>query len=209
MARPTNWIEVDPDALQHNARKLRAYIGDGRTLWAVVKADAYGHGAVNAVHTLLQAGVRHFVVASLSEAIDLREAIREPSFRVMTLYPPTTPEEWQTAAEYGVESVIDSPAGYQQACEIARVRERSLSVHLELDTGMSRLGLTPEQLGSFLQAFRPDAPLEWRSVFTHFACADSVPEFTREQLRLFLQSVAYLRGEGFPETPLHAAASAA
>jgi alanine racemase len=192
--------------------------------------------------------VAHFIVASLDEAVALREALPQRAFRLMTLYPPTTPDEWRTAAEYGVESVIDSLEGYAQAYKTARQLGRALPVHLELDTGMSRLGLTLEEIPRFLEQFPvPDfptpslrfplqaggteqgagspreaggtggtsrrgdkstAPLAWQSVFTHFACADSDPEFTAEQLRMFLEGVRRLRAGGFPETPLHAAASA-
>jgi alanine racemase len=205
---PTNWIEIDTVALRENAQAIQAYIGAGRTLWAVVKADAYGHGATVVAQALLQAGVSHFVVASLNEAIELREALKGQPCRLMTLYPPTTPAEWRAAAEYGVESVVDSLEGYRQACESAEALGRILPVHLEIDTGMSRLGLTPEQIEPFLEVFRSDAPLRWQSVFTHFACADSDAEFTREQLHLFLQSVGRLRTARFPHTTLHAAASA-
>jgi alanine racemase len=208
MRTPPNWLELDWDALKHNARAVQDYIGAERTLWAVVKADAYGHNAAQATNALLQAGVAHFIVASLDEAVALREALPQRAFRLMTLYPPTTPDEWRTAAEYGVEGVIDSREGYAQAYKTARQLGRALPVHLELDTGMSRLGLTLEEIPKFLEQFRADAPLLWQSVFTHFACADSDPEFTVEQLRMFLESVRRLRTGGFPETPLHAAASA-
>jgi alanine racemase len=269
---PSTWLELDWDALKHNARAVQDYIGAERTLWAVVKADAYGHNAAQATNALLQAGVAHFIVASLDEAVALREALPQQTFRLMTLYPPTTPDEWRTAAEYGVESVIDSLEGYAQAYKTARQLGRALPVHLELDTGMSRLGLTLEEIPRFLEQFPvPDFPtpslrfplqagetetpfgspreavdgltpslrfplqaggteqgagspreaggtsrrgvnsnasLAWQSVFTHFACADSDPEFTAEQLRMFLEGVRRLRAGGFPETPLHAAASA-
>jgi alanine racemase len=208
MRTPPNWLELDWDALKHNARAVQDYIGAERTLWAVVKADAYGHNAAQATNALLQAGVAHFIVASLDEAVALREALPQRAFRLMTLYPPTTPDEWRTAAEYGVESVIDSREGYAQAYKTAQQLGRALPVHLELDTGMSRLGLTLEEIPKFLEQFRADAPLLWQSVFTHFACADSDPEFTAEQLRMFLEGVRRLRAGGFPETPLHAAASA-
>jgi alanine racemase len=221
----TNWLELDWDALRHNARVVQEYIGAERTLWAVVKADAYGHGAAQATDALLQAGVSHFIVASLDEAVALREALPQRAFRLMTLYPPTSPDEWRTAAEYSVEGVIDSLEGYAQAYKTAQQLGRALPVHLELDTGMSRLGLTLEEIPKFLEQFRAsdfptpslrfplqaggtDAPLLWQSVFTHFACADSDPEFTAEQLRMFLEGVRRLRAGGFPETPLHAAASA-
>jgi alanine racemase len=204
----SNWLELNLDALRHNARVVREYIGAARTLWAVVKADAYGHGAAPVVDALLQAGVAHFIVASLSEAVELREALPQHDFRLMTLYPLTTPDEWRTAAEYAVEGVIDSIGGYTQACKVAQRFGRALPVHLELDTGMSRLGLMPEEIPKFLEQFRADAPLIWQSVFTHFACADSDPEFTAEQLRMFLESVRRLQAGGFSATPLHAAASA-
>jgi alanine racemase len=267
-----NWLELDWDALKHNARAVQDYIGAERTLWAVVKADAYGHNAAQATNALLQAGVAHFIVASLDEAVALREALPQRAFRLMTLYPPTTPDEWRTAAEYGVESVIDSREGYAQAYKTARQLGRALPVHLELDTGMSRLGLTLEEIPRFLEQFpvsdfptpslrfplqaggteqgagspreavdgltpslrfplqaggteqgagspreaggtsrrgvNSNASLAWQSVFTHFACADSDPEFTAEQLRMFLEGIRRLRAGGFPETPLHAAASA-
>lgn len=208
MPYPTNWIEIDATALRDNAQAIQAYIGAGRTLWAVVKADAYGHGASVVAQALLQAGVSHFIVASLSEAVELREALKGQNCRLMALYPPTTPAEWRTAAEYAVESVVDSLESYRQAWEVAEGLGRALLVHLELDTGMSRLGLTSEQIEPFLAAFCPDAPLRWQSVFTHFACADSDAAFTREQLQRFLQGVARLHAAGFPRTPLHAAASA-
>jgi alanine racemase len=272
MRTPPNWLELDWDALKHNARAVQDYIGAERTLWAVVKADAYGHSTVQATQALLQAGVAHFIVASLDEAVALREALPQRTFRLMTLYPPTTPDEWRTAAEYGVESVIDSREGYTQAYKTALQLGRALPVHLELDTGMSRLGLTLEEIPRFLEQFPvPDFPtpslrfplqaggteqgagspreavdgltpslrfplqaggteqgagspreaggtsrrgvnsnasLAWQSVFTHFACAESDPEFTAEQLRMFLEGIRRLRAGGFPETPLHAAASA-
>jgi alanine racemase len=103
-----NWLELDWDALKHNARAVQDYIGAERTLWAVVKADAYGHNAAQATNALLQAGVAHFIVASLDEAVALREALPQQTFRLMTLYPPTTPDEWRTAAEYAGGSAINS-----------------------------------------------------------------------------------------------------
>ena len=108
MRTPPNWLELDWDALKHNARAVQDYIGAERTLWAVVKADAYGHGAVQATDALLQAGVAHFIVASLDEAVALRKALPQRAFRLMTLCPPTTPDEWRTAAEYAGRSAINS-----------------------------------------------------------------------------------------------------
>ena len=102
---PSTWLELDWDALKHNARAVQDYIGAERTLWAVVKADAYGHNAAQATNALLQAGVAHFIVASLDEAVALREALPQRAFRLMTLYPPTTPDEWRTAEHAGGSAI--------------------------------------------------------------------------------------------------------
>jgi alanine racemase len=105
MRTPPNWLELDWDALKHNARAVQDYIGAERTLWAVVKADAYGHNAAQATNALLQAGVSHFIVASLDEAVALREALPQRAFRLMTLYPPTSPDEWRTAEHAGGSAI--------------------------------------------------------------------------------------------------------
>jgi len=205
--RATNWLEIDLDALARNARRVQQLIGEQGALWAVVKADAYGHGAVPVAHTLQQAGIPRFCVASLQEGIELREAgITAP---LMLLLPPLSEEEWEVALHYRLEAVIEGAIGYHHALQMATRYGKPLNTHLEIDTGMSRLGWTPEQLPELMQLWRPHHPIRWQSVFTHFACADSDPVFTHEQLNRFLRAVATLRRMGFPDVPRHAAASAA
>jgi alanine racemase len=205
--RATNWLEIDLDALARNARRVQQLIGERCALWAVVKADAYGHGAVPVAHTLQQAGIPRLCVASLEEGIELREAgITAP---LMLLLPPLSEEEWEVALHYRLEAVVEGLIGYRHALQVATRYSTPLDAHLEIDTGMSRLGWTPEQLSKLLQHWRADHPIRWRSVFTHFACADSDPSLTREQLNRFLGAVQTLRRMGFPEVPQHAAASAA
>jgi alanine racemase len=205
--RATNWLEIDLDALARNAQRVQQLIGERCALWAVVKADAYGHGAVPVAHTLQRIGIARLCVASLEEGIELREAgITAP---LMLLLPPLSEEEWEVALHYRLEAVVEGLIGYRHALQVATRYSTPLDAHLEIDTGMSRLGWTPEQLSELLQHWRADHPIRWRSVFTHFACADSDPSLTREQLNRFLGAVQTLRRMGFPEVPRHAAASAA
>ncbi|MEN3002326.1 MAG: alanine racemase [Armatimonadota bacterium] len=202
----TNWLEIDLGALQRNARRVQQLIGERCALWAVVKADAYGHGAVPIARALEQAGISRFCVASIPEGIELREAgITKP---IMAFLPPLTDADWEAVINYGLEVVIEDEAGFQSALRAAARRNKPLFAHLEIDTGMSRLGWLPSQLPTLLQRWRPEHPIRWVSLFTHFACADSDLEATREQLRRFLDAVEMLYRAGFPRVPLHAAASA-
>lgn len=207
-AGTTNWIVIDLDALRRNTQQIQAYLGASCALWAVIKADAYGHGAVPVARALLsgESSPKKLIVASLAEAVALREAgINAP---LMTLYPFLQREEWLLAHRYRIEGVIDSVEGYRSAWAVAQQEEISIEAHLELDTGMSRLGVRPEQLCDFLEHWRPSAPIRWQSVFTHFANADSDLEATQDQLDSFHRAVARLHEAGFPRVPCHVSASA-
>lgn len=204
----TNWLEIDLDALRENARQVQAYLGGSCALWAVIKANAYGHGAIEVAQALTtnDPPLRRLIVASLEEAIALREAgIETP---IMMLYPPLDSEAWRLTHRYRLEGVIDSVEGYRLACETAQTQGIVLDAHLEIDTGMSRLGLRPESLCAFLEVWDSRAPIRWQSVFTHFANADSDWEATHAQLHLFRAATLQLREAGFPEVALHTSASA-
>lgn len=203
-----NWVTIDLGALRWNFQQVQAYLGTSCELWAVIKADAYGHGAVPVAQALegCPQPPQRFIVASLDEAIRLREAgIRAA---LMALYPLYDQAEWDSAVQYRVEAVIDSIEGYRAACAYAERKGVLIDAHLELDTGMSRLGLRPDMLAHFLEHWRSESPIRWRSVFTHFANADSDLEATRFQLELFHTAIAFLRQAGFPRVPSHVSASA-
>jgi alanine racemase len=120
-------ITIDLGALRRNARRLREVLGDSE-LWAVVKADAYGHGAVDVAGAVLAEGATVLCVATMAEALELRRAFPEARFLVMG---PTVGEELAAAREARVEVTVsdtDIPEGVR--------------VHLKLDTGMGRWGLS-------------------------------------------------------------------
>ncbi len=204
----SNWLDIDLDALRYNARQVKALIGERCALWAVVKANAYGHSAVPIARTLAEPSspVSRLIVASLDEAIELREAgIEVP---ILMLYPPTLPCEWEGAICHRVEVVIDSVARYHQAYEWATRIGKPVHAHLEIDTGMSRIGIAEAEVAQFLECWNPNAPIAWQGVFTHFVSADNDPELTRHQLESLLRVSKMLESAGFPIARLHASASA-
>jgi alanine racemase len=153
-------ITIDLGALRRNARRLREVLGESE-LWAVVKADAYGHGAVDVAGAALDEGATVLCVTTVAEALELRGAFAEARILVMG---PTVGREFALAREARLElTIIDAeiPDGVR--------------VHLKLDTGMGRWGL----------AELPDVPVEVVGLMTHLATADSDPEFARAQVERF------------------------
>jgi alanine racemase len=153
-------ITIDLGALRRNVRRLREVLGDSE-LWAVVKADAYGHGAVDVARTTLEEGAGALCVATVAEAVELRDAFREARILVMG---PTA----------GGEDAVARDARLELAVLDARIPE-GVPVHLKLDTGMGRWGLgeLPEPSGKVV------------GLMTHLATADTDLEFARAQVARF------------------------
>jgi len=167
------WAEVDLGAVRHNVRTLRRRSRAPR-LMAVVKADAYGHGAVPVARAALAGGADSLAVATAGEGAELRRAgIRAP----VLVFGDLTPEGLRAAAR---ERLAVSAHSVPSARRIA-ASDLDLEVHLKVDTGMNRWGLEPGEVGAALKALgrTPDG------VYTHLACADSDPEATGRQLALF------------------------
>jgi alanine racemase len=176
-------ISVDLGALRHNAGRLRD-AAEPAELWAVVKADAYGHGAVPAARAALDGGALALCVATAREGFDLREAL--PSTRILVLGPLEAGEE-PVARDAGLEVALAAP----------RVPE-GLAVHLKVDTGMGRWGMT---LAEALSVRREQVV----GVMSHLATADEADEaFARTQIARFREVV-----DAFPEVTAHLANSAA
>jgi alanine racemase len=206
LERPT-WVELDLEAVAQNCERLAAAAGPGVEVMVVLKADAYGHGAVRVAHTVLAHGAQRLGVACLSEAIALREAGIEAPILVLGYLPP-----WQaraallhrvTCTVFSEDVVAALSASAQDLRTVARV-------HLKVDTGMGRLGLFPEEVPPFLERVRTLPGIVWEGIFTHFSVADDPSEdaYTEEQLRQFLALVEELEQRGYHFPLVHAANSA-
>ncbi len=165
--RPT-WLEIDLSAVAANVRLL-AVRADGAEVMVVLKADAYGHGAVQVAHTALRNGASQLGVACVPEARILRRAgIRAP---ILVLgYTPG----WQGRDAVGLDltlAVFDLDTA-RELGRAARALDSTVSVHVKVDTGMHRLGVAPGEVPGFVEALGGVDGLEVTGVFTHFACAD-------------------------------------
>ncbi|WP_302395889.1 alanine racemase [Eggerthella sinensis] len=206
LVRPA-WAEIDLAAVEANARAAKRLIGDACSLMAVVKADAYGHGAVRCAQAALAAGARSLGVATVPEALELRRAgIDAP---VLVLSEPPASAAGQLVAHRIVPSV-HSPAFAAAYGRAAAAVGASAPFHLAVNTGMNRIGVACEDAVALAARLRALAPLELRGTFTHFATADA-PDRTDFDLQLgrFGQVLRALRAAGIDPGIVHAAGSAA
>ena len=205
-SRPT-WLEIDLAALAVNISELRARIGPQRLLYAVVKANAYGHGAELIAPAAIEAGVDRLAVAAVNEAISLREAgVRAP----ILLLGYTPPELAETLMEYDLSvSVYEARAALAFAETAARLG-RPLIVHLKVDTGMHRLGIDTADAPHLCAMLSENPNLQLEGIYTHFSTADEVDKgYSRKQLRSFTDLLQHLARAGCRPPIAHAANSAA
>ncbi|MBE0598620.1 MAG: alanine racemase [Desulfuromonadales bacterium] len=203
--RPTH-VEIDLDALRHNFYQARQQAGDRQVL-AVVKADAYGHGAGKVAPALQAVGADLFGVAMLEEGVELRGAgIERPILVLGGLYPGQEEELFRqrlTPALFDLEAA-------RRLNEAARRQGVICPFHLKIDTGMSRVGFRPEELAEVLPRLAGMRALQLQGVLSHLALADE-PEhpFTDEQLTRFRACLARVRQAGFTPAQIHLSNSAA
>ena len=169
---------------------------------AVVKADAYGHGAVLVARALSSDGCDAFAVISVDEALELREAgIREP---ILVLGGLLEPDEADTALARDVTPVLSRVETLDWLAKAASRANRQAAFHLKLDTGMGRLGLAAEDLPVFLERLGAASELRLEGVMSHLAEADTVEaEATERQRALFAELFARVRAAGFAPEWIH------
>jgi alanine racemase len=179
------WVEIDIDAIAHNIRAIQALLQPKTAMMAVIKADAYGHGAVRVAHVAQQLGVQYFGVATVSEGIELRQAgITNP---IVILGAAQSRDEIRAIAHWNLEPTLCST---EQAILFSEVLTTPLSVHLKIDTGMSRLGPLWTEGAVFIEQVRQLPHLAIASIYSHLATADDLnPSFMKEQQTRFDQVI--------------------
>jgi len=204
--RPT-WVEVDLDAIANNTRLTLNRLAPGVELMAVLKADAYGHGARRVARTVINKGATWLGVACLGEGIELRQA----GIRVPILNLGYTPA-WQAreAVRHDIASTIFSLDVAQALARAGRDLGRPASVHVKVDTGMGRLGLLSDEVLPLIRAASSLPGLEVQGLFSHLASADEEDlAHTDGQLAAFSSVVEQLRREHLLPLKVHVANSAA
>jgi alanine racemase len=198
--------EVHLDALEANLASIRARV-EGRPILGVVKADAYGHGAVVVAQSLQAAGIDRFAVALLEEALELRRAgITVPILVMGAVEPPQMERLMRDEITPALFREDQLDALDAEAARFGRTQP----VHLKVDTGMGRLGIPFREVGSFAGKIRKRPRLVLEGVFSHLACADEPDHpLTALQIERMGEVIQALRSEGFDPPLRHLANSAA
>lgn len=202
-------MEVDLDALRRNYEALRTRVGGATLLLPMLKADGYGLGAVRVARALSGLEPWALGVATVDEARELRDAGSNDRLVVFSPCPPVDADE---IVRLGVEPAVSSLEALRSFHEAADGDAGPLPVHLEVDTGMGRLGLLASEAGEWIPeaaALLEDGAVEVASTFTHFHSAASDPTATRRQAERFEEVLRAMRAAGLAPGPTHLANSAA
>ena len=204
--RPT-YAEINLAAIKHNIAQLRSRLQPGTRFMAVVKANAYGHGAVPVSQTALAAGADCLAVAIPEEGAELRAAGITAPILVLGL---TLPEQAPMVVKHNLTATICTEDQIKALSQAARETGRVARVVIKVDTGMHRIGLPPEELLSFIAKVHAAPNLDLRGVFTHLATADAHDKtFAQRQIDCFTAAVKAVEAAGIRFSFISAANSAA
>jgi alanine racemase len=205
--RPT-WAEIDLDALANNYRVIRNHVGQDVKILAAVKANAYGHGAVECARRLAAEGVDWFGVALPEEGIELRGAgIVQPILCLGGFWP----GQETALLQHSLTPVVYRLDMVDALDQVARAAHVTADVHVKVDTGMGRLGVRSDQFSEFCANLKRFRNVRVDGLMTHLAAADDdkKQDFTNEQHRKFDEAIETFREHGFSPSVIHAANSAA
>ncbi|WP_461613441.1 alanine racemase [Clostridium sp. Marseille-QA1073] len=177
------WAEVDLDKLAYNMREIRK-IAKSKNVIAVVKADGYGHGAVDIAPVLLQNGANGLAVAVISEAVELRRAGIEAPIMVLGFTPPNLIDN---LLRYDIEQTVINYEFAKELSNMARKKNKIAKIHIAVDTGMGRIGFLPNDKSiDEIYKISQLSNVEIEGLFSHFSSADEGDkEYTKLQVKRF------------------------
>jgi len=206
MSAPGSWIEVDLAAIRGNLARIRDRIGPGPRILVLVKADGYGHGAVETARCVLEAGADRVGVARIGEGIHLRRNGVAGPIHVLEPFHPLDLDEY---VEHDLLATVCDLAAAQCLSEHGVRSGKPLTAHVKVDTGMSRLGLHAVRDRDLIRLILSLPGVEWEGIFTHFSRADEDGSGTSEQFGAFQELLESLDRDGLRPPVAHAANSAA
>jgi len=200
------WVDIDLSALQRNVQTLCSHVYP-RQLWAVVKANAYGHGSYQVATAALDAGASGLCVALVEEGIELRQAGIDSPILVMSEQPIS---QHSVMIDHQLTATLYNAATIASYADTARARSRVANVHLKVDTGMHRVGAPMAEAVSRAQQIEAESSLYLEGIYTHFATADLADHpATSLQHERFSHIVDQLQKIGIAPPHVHLANSAA
>ncbi|MBA7484572.1 MAG: alanine racemase [Spirochaeta sp.] len=207
--RRLTWAEVDLDALAANIHSYRHHVGKGVAIIAVVKANAYGHGAVAVSRAALEAGASRLAVHRLEEGIELRQAGISCPILIMG-YTPVSNATLVVAHQLTAAVTTREFARALNARALNDRAETPIPIHIKVDSGMGRFGLLPGEAADFAAGLGDLRSIKIEGIFTHFATADALDQFhMQRQLAVFKGVLAEIESRGLKIAIRHACNSAA
>ena len=189
------WAEIDLDCVAHNIHEFQRIIPKDTQIMAVVKADAYGHGAVEVANAALQAGATRLGIAILEEGIVLRKKEVTAPIHILGVSAPGTEN---AVVAYDLIPTISTIESARNFSAVGNALGRTIPFHLKLDTGMGRIGIRADQLPEFLEALKRLPNLEMEGVFSHFSKADEAEKtYTTKQLDRYRRCLQVVQAAGF------------
>lgn len=201
------WAQIDTSAITKNVASLKALTRPGCRFMAVVKADGYGHGAARAARAALAGGADHLGVATVAEAVELRDEGVSAPIQLLSEPPETT---IPTLLDHGIVPTVTTREFAVQLGRAAVARGTVARYHLKIDSGMNRIGVRAEDAAAFARNLADFPGLALEGTFTHLATADVAGDWeVTSQLRRFENALAEMRTEGVNAGVIHAANSPA
>ena len=201
------WLEINLDAIAHNVKKIRQIVGKNTQIIAVVKANAYGHGAIEVSETLLENGVTMLGVGVIEEGIVLREAGIKAPILICGL---TTNEQLESLVMYNLTATVCDLRAVKILSRIASEKKKKARIHVKIDTGMGRLGIPSEDTLNFVKKITTMENIEIEGIFTHFAATNEEDgNYTRKQFEKYKKALLELERGGINIPLKHVANSTA
>jgi alanine racemase len=202
------WVEIHLDAIEHNVKQFKEKLNVNCRFMAVVKADGYGHGAVEVARAAIKGGADYLGVAFLDEALQLRNACITSPILILGY---TAPQYVEIAIKHDITMTLFSEEVIDSIIEQAKKLGKQAKVHLKVDTGMGRIGVQTKD--EALKLAEKALSSDWvilEGIFTHFADADNPdPAYTQQQFANFMEVIGYLREHGIEIPIKHCCNSAA
>ncbi|MBA7499816.1 MAG: alanine racemase [Clostridia bacterium] len=201
------WLEINLDAIAHNVKKIRQIVGKNTQIIAVVKANAYGHGAIEVSETLLENGVTMLGVGVIEEGVVLREAGIKAPILVCGL---TKDDQLEPLVMYNLSATVCRLKTIQALSRIASKNKKKVPVHIKIDTGMGRLGIPSQDTLNFVKEIGKMKNIEIEGIFTHFAATNEEDgNYTRKQFEKYKKALLELERERINIPVKHVANSTA
>ncbi len=201
------YLEIDTKAIKYNIESIQKHVGEGVSLFPVIKADAYGTGVASTKEALAQTGIKTVVVAIVDEALELKRSGFTQDIIILNGLSLANTSELCQVVELGLIPAVSLVEIAEKLNDIAKALGKIQKIHIELETGMGRTGVKKEDMLAFVRKLSSFGNIEIEGMFSHFSSADSSPEYTAAQLKIFKDVKEELAKNGFEFKYYHLAAS--